>query len=121
MRKLEVPLCGHGTLAAAAAVFRDTYEGAEGPTAIRFEATSGKFLIARKVEEDHVEIDLDSETSEALSVEEDVKLQAVLAKALGENVPVRYTGCIGVQNMLPASISDCRIYNKNKNKNIVIL
>jgi len=90
--KLEVPLCGHGTLAAAAAVFRDTYGGAEGSTAIRFEATSGKFLVARKVEEDRVEIEIDSETSEALSVEEDVKLRAVLAKALGENVPVRYTG-----------------------------
>jgi len=90
--KLEVPLCGHGTLAAAAAVFRDTYGGAEGPTAIRFEATSGKFLVARKVEEDRVEIEIDSETSEALSVEEDVKLRAVLAKALGEDVPVRYTG-----------------------------
>jgi PhzF family phenazine biosynthesis protein len=90
--KLEARLCGHGTLAAAGAVFRGTREDAEGPTAIRFEATSGKFLVARKVEENHVEIDLDSETSEALSAEEDAKLRGVLIKALGKNVPVRYTG-----------------------------
>jgi PhzF family phenazine biosynthesis protein len=91
--ELEVPLCGHGTLAAAAAVFRNAEgAGAEDLTEIRFEATSGKFLIARKVEEDHVEIELDSETSEELSVEEDIELRGVLAKALGKNVPVRYTG-----------------------------
>ena len=90
--KLELPLCGHGTLAAAAAVFRGAYGGTEGLSAIRFEATSGRFLIARKVEEDRIEIDLDSETSEALPTEEDVKLRGILTKALGKNVPVKYTG-----------------------------
>jgi predicted PhzF superfamily epimerase YddE/YHI9 len=94
--KFEVALCGHGTLAAAASIFRGARGGAEaeaeGPAAIRFEATSGKFLVARKVEEDRVEIDLDSETAEALSVEEDAKLRGVLAKALGKDVPLKYTG-----------------------------
>ena len=90
--KLEAPLCGHGTLAAAAAVFRGAHGGAEEPSAIRFEATSGRFLIARKVEEDRIEIDLDSGTSEALSTEEDVKLRGILTKALGKDIPVRYTG-----------------------------
>jgi PhzF family phenazine biosynthesis protein len=90
--KLEAPLCGHGTLAAAAAAFRGTHGGAEGPSAIRFEATSGRFLIARKVEEDRIEIDLDSGTLEALSTEEDVKLRGILTKALGKNIPVKYTG-----------------------------
>jgi hypothetical protein len=56
-----------------------------------FEATSHQFLVERKVEEDRVEIEIDSETLEAPSAEEDVKLRAVLAKALGVNVPVRYT------------------------------
>ena len=84
--EIEVSLCGHGTIAAAAAVFR----GAEDLTEVRFEAASGKFLVARKVEEDRIEIDLDSETSEKLSIEEDVKIRGVLAKALG--VPVKYTG-----------------------------
>jgi PhzF family phenazine biosynthesis protein len=91
--EIEVPLCGHGTLAAAAALFRGTHGAcAEGLTEIRFEATSGKFPVARKVEENRVEIELDSETSEELSVEEDIELRGVLAKALGKNVPVRYTG-----------------------------
>ena len=90
--EIEVPLCGHGTLAAAAAVFRDVGRGAEDATAIRFQATSGKFLIAHKVEEDRIEIDLDSEMSVALSMEEDIKVRGVLTKALGKDVPVRYTG-----------------------------
>ncbi|KAN0113814.1 hypothetical protein V8E52_007286 [Russula decolorans] len=92
--EIEVALCGHGTIAAAAAVFRGADGvGAEDLTEIRFEATSGKFLVARKVEEDRIEIDLDSETSEELSIEEDIKIRGVLAKALGKNVPVKYTGC----------------------------
>lgn len=92
-RETEVPLCGHGTLAAATAVFRGVDSaGAEDLTELRFEATSGKFLVARKVEEDRVEIELDSETSEELSVEEDIELRGILAKALGKDVPVRYTG-----------------------------
>jgi PhzF family phenazine biosynthesis protein len=91
--EIEVALCGHGTIAAAAAVFRGADGvGAEDLTEIRFEATSGKFLVARKVEEDRIEIDLDSETSEELSIEEDIKIRGVLAKALGKNVPVKYTG-----------------------------
>jgi PhzF family phenazine biosynthesis protein len=90
--ELEVPLCGHGTLAAAATIFRGWHGGVDGLSTIRFEATSGRFLIARKVEEDRIEIDLDSETSEALSMEEDIKLRGVLTKALGKNVPVKYTG-----------------------------
>jgi len=85
--EIEVLLCGHGTIAAAAAVFRG-----EDLTEIRFEATSGKFLVARKVEEGRIEIDLDSETSEELSVEEDIKIRGVVAKALGKDIPVKYTG-----------------------------
>jgi predicted PhzF superfamily epimerase YddE/YHI9 len=91
--QIEVLLCGHGTIAAAAAVFRgEDGAGAGDLTEIRFEATSGKFLVARKVEEDHIEVDLDSETSEGLSIEEDIKIRGILAKALGKNVPVKYTG-----------------------------
>jgi predicted PhzF superfamily epimerase YddE/YHI9 len=94
--QVEAPLCGHGTLAAAASIFRGARGDAESdlkcPAAIRFEATSGRFVIARKVEEDHIEIDLDSETAEGLSAEEDAKLRGVLSKALGKDVPVKYTG-----------------------------
>jgi hypothetical protein len=83
--KLEQPPCVY-------AVFRSARGGTGGPTAVRFEATSHKFLVERKVEEDRIEIEIDSETLEALSTEEDVKLRAVLAKALGVYVPVRHTG-----------------------------
>ncbi|KAI9450946.1 hypothetical protein F5148DRAFT_567064, partial [Russula earlei] len=90
--ELEVPLCGHGTLAAAATVLPCGGEGAEERTTIRFEAMSGKFLVAQRVEEGRIEIELDSETSVALSAEEDSKLREVLSKALGKDIPVRYTG-----------------------------
>jgi PhzF family phenazine biosynthesis protein len=91
--ELEVSLCGHGTLAAAAAVFRGTDGAGAGElTEIRFEATSGKFLVARKVEEDRIEIEFDSDSSEELTVEEDITLRETLAKALGKNVAVKYTG-----------------------------
>lgn len=91
--ELETSLCGHGTLAAAAAVFRGK-DGADASelTEIRFEATSGRSLVARKLEEGRIEIELDSELSEELSVEEDIELRGILAKALGTNVTVRYTG-----------------------------
>ncbi len=89
--ELEAPLCGHGTLAAAAAVLHGA-EGARGPTTIRFEAQSGKFLVARRVEEGRVEIDLDAGRSEALAGAEDAQLRGVLARALGKHVRVKYTG-----------------------------
>jgi len=89
--ELEVPLCGHGTLAAAAAVFRN-FKGVQGPTTIRFEAPTGKFLVARQVEEGRVEIDLDAGRSEALVGAEEAQLREVLARALGKHVCVKYTG-----------------------------
>ncbi|KAH9173986.1 Diaminopimelate epimerase-like protein [Lactarius sanguifluus] len=86
--EVEVPLCGHGAVAAAASVLH----GAEGPSAIRFEAPTGKFLIARRVEEGRIEIDLDAGRSEALVGAEDAQLRGVFARALGEDVRVTYTG-----------------------------
>jgi len=92
--KVEVRLCGHGTLAAAGVVFHGHVASgvAEDCTTIRFEAMSGRSVVARKVEGDRIEIELDSETSEELSGGEDIKLRKVLSNALGENVPVSYTG-----------------------------
>ncbi|KAI9453694.1 Diaminopimelate epimerase-like protein [Lactarius psammicola] len=89
--EIEAPLCGHGTLVAAAGVFHSA-EGARGPTTIRFEAPTGKFLIARRVEGGRVEIDLDAGRSEALVGAEDAQLREVLARALGKHVRVKYTG-----------------------------
>jgi len=93
--EIEAPLCGHGTLAAAAAVFRTAAtatKGAPCPTKIRFEAPTGKFLVARQVEEGRVEIDLDAGRAEALVGAEDAQLREVLARALGKHVRVKYVG-----------------------------
>jgi PhzF family phenazine biosynthesis protein len=87
----EARLCGHGTLAAAAAVFRSA-KSAQDPTAIRFEARTGKHLVARQVEDGCVEIDLDAGRAEALVGAEDAQLREVLVRALGKDVRVTYTG-----------------------------
>ena len=87
----EVRLCGHGTLAAAAAVFRSA-KGAQDLTTLRFEARTGKLLVARQVEDGRVEIDLDAGRAEALVGAEDAHLRDVLARALGNGVRVKYTG-----------------------------
>jgi len=84
--EMEVPLCGHGTVVAAATVFRS----APSTTAIRFEAPTGKVLVARQVEDGRVEIDLDAERGEALVGAEDAQVRDVLARALGKDVPVKY-------------------------------
>ena len=85
----EVRLCGHGTLAAAATVFRSAKGTLD---TIRFEARTGKFLVARQVEDGCVEIDLDAGRAEALVGAEDAHLRDVLAWALGKDVCVKYTG-----------------------------
>ncbi|KAH8997883.1 Diaminopimelate epimerase-like protein [Lactarius hatsudake] len=89
--EIEVPLCGHGAVAAAASVLHGA-EDAQSPIAIRFEAPTGKFLIARRVEEGRIEIDLDAGRSEALVGAEDAQLRGVFARALGEHVRVTYIG-----------------------------
>ena len=88
---IEAPLCGHGTLAAAAVLFRSA-KGAQGLTTIRFEAPTGKVLVARLVEDGRVEIDLDAGRTEALVGAEDAQLRDVLTRALGKDVRVKYTG-----------------------------
>ncbi|KAI9435249.1 Diaminopimelate epimerase-like protein [Lactarius indigo] len=89
--EIEVPLCGHGTVVAAASVLHGA-EGSGGPSAIRFEAPTGKFLIARRVEEGRIELDLDAGRSEALVGEDEAQLRGVLTRALGKHVRVTYTG-----------------------------
>jgi PhzF family phenazine biosynthesis protein len=88
--EIEAPLCGHGTLAAAGALFRST--NLKGVNTIRFEARTGKLLVARRVEDARIEIDLDAGRVEALVGVEDTELREVLARALGKDVRVKYTG-----------------------------
>ena len=87
----ELRICGHGTLAAAAAMFYSA-KGTQSLSTIRYEAPTGKFLVARQVEDGRVEIDLDAERAEALIGAEDAQLREVLVRALGKDVRVKYTG-----------------------------
>jgi len=87
----EARLCGHGTLAAAAAIFRSA-KGSRCPTTIRFKARTGKVLVARQVEDGRVEIDLDAGRAEALVGAEDAQIRELMARALGKDVRVKYTG-----------------------------
>jgi len=86
----EVRLCGHGTLAAAAAAA--FHSSSNGVTTIRFEARTGQILVARQVEDGRVEIDLDAERAEELVGTEDELVRDVLARALGKDVRVKYAG-----------------------------
>ena len=87
----EVRLCGHGMLAAAAAVFRSA-KGAQDLTTTRFEERTGKFLIARQVEDGRVEINLDAGRAGELVGAEDAHLCDVLTRGLNKDVCVKYTG-----------------------------
>jgi predicted PhzF superfamily epimerase YddE/YHI9 len=87
----QARLCGHGTFAAAAAVFRSA-KGAQGLTAIQFEARTGKYLVARQVEDGCVEIDLDAGHAEALVGAEEARMREVLERVFGKDVHVKYTG-----------------------------
>ena len=88
--ELEIQLCGHGTLAAAGALFSGT--NLKGVSAIRFEAHSGKIIIARQMEDARVEIELDAERAEPLVGVEDTQMRGVLARSLGKDVCVKYVG-----------------------------
>jgi PhzF family phenazine biosynthesis protein len=88
--EIEIPICGHGTLAVAGVLFRST--DLKGVGAIRFEARTGKLLIARQVEDGRIEIDLDAGRAEALVGADDAQMREVLARALGKDLRVKYTG-----------------------------
>jgi predicted PhzF superfamily epimerase YddE/YHI9 len=88
--EIESPLCGHGALAAAGALFRGT--NLKGVSTIRFEARTGKLVVARQVEDARVEIDLDVGRAEPLVGAEDAELREVLVRALGKDVCVKYAG-----------------------------
>lgn len=52
----------------------------------------GKYLVARQVEDDCVEIDLDAGRAEALVGAEVAQLREVFVRALGKDARVKYAG-----------------------------
>ena len=90
----EVPICGHGTLAASGLLFSEPTLLPSSVTTISFRAASGAVLTAQK-DGDWVEIKLASTIVQPPSHEVEGKIRAVLKKALGEDAPVTYLGLGG--------------------------
>ncbi|VDC02962.1 unnamed protein product [Peniophora sp. CBMAI 1063] len=90
---LEPGLCGHATLATAAALFADPARVPSEVDTLYFHATNG-VIVARKAEEGRVEIAIAAGRLEPLAVEDPraVGLRAALARALGPDVKVEFMG-----------------------------
>ncbi|KAI0070480.1 Diaminopimelate epimerase-like protein [Panus rudis PR-1116 ss-1] len=86
----EVPLCGHGTLAAAGAIF-NLGMVPETVVALEFRTKSGVSLTAKRVE-DRVEITLPAGIVDEVTGEEGERLKSIIRKALGDDVNVRFVG-----------------------------
>ncbi|KZV63002.1 Diaminopimelate epimerase-like protein [Peniophora sp. CONT] len=88
---LEPGLCGHATLASAAALFADSARVPEDVDTIYFHAKNG-VVVARKAEEGRVEIALAAGRHEPLPAEDPraVELRAALARAIGPEVKIEF-------------------------------
>ncbi|KAJ7492096.1 hypothetical protein FB451DRAFT_1216961 [Mycena latifolia] len=87
----EVPLCGHGTMAAARAIFARGLV-ADSVETIEFHTASAGVMRARKVGAEGIQIRLPAGTLAAVSAEEVPKITAALGKAFGRDVSVKYIG-----------------------------
>ncbi|KAJ7249765.1 hypothetical protein B0H12DRAFT_689788 [Mycena haematopus] len=86
----EVRICGHGTLAAAEAIFR-RLEPVNNVTTIEFETLSGT-LKAHRVD-DQISMDLPAGTTVVASAEETAVVEDVFARALAKpRVNIQYVG-----------------------------
>ena len=84
----EVPICGHGTLAAAKVLFEQPAVIATGAHTIHFKTSNGNTLKAVKLEDGFIEIDLPSAVLGVLSDDEKIKLKTSVDKAFGRNVVI---------------------------------
>ena len=84
----EVPICGHGTLAAAKVLFEQPAVIATGAHTIHFKTSNGNTLKAVKLEDGFIEIDLPSAVLGVLSADEKSKLKTSVDKAFGRNVVI---------------------------------
>ncbi|KAJ7216306.1 hypothetical protein GGX14DRAFT_441086 [Mycena pura] len=88
----EVSICGHGTLAAAEAIFRRLNPAGD-VSRLEFDSKSGR-LTAERVE-DKIRIELPAATTVPASAEETLAIEGVFARALGKpgkSVGIRYAG-----------------------------
>ncbi len=85
---LEVPICGHGTLAAAKAVF-DLPEGAaSGKEIIRFKNFYGNTLEASKRKDGWIEIAIPSTVPGDIDADEKKRLKEFVDRAFGRDIKV---------------------------------
>ncbi|THH13978.1 hypothetical protein EW146_g6303 [Bondarzewia mesenterica] len=88
----EVPMCGHGTLAAAQAILTQGSLVSQSVTTLRFVSSKGRVAVARRVEDSKIEIALDAGSVTEVTGADAAKLRTVLARALGEDIEIRFTG-----------------------------
>jgi len=90
---IEIPICGHGTLAAAKAVFTRHGLVSEKVEVIEFLTVSHGVVTARKIDGGWIEIQLPSTIVEELSLDEKNGLQPMVAKAFGkDSIAVNFIG-----------------------------
>ena len=87
---VEVP-CGHATLASAGLLFAEPDLLPETVTSISFCGRSGVTLVARK-EGEWISISLSSTAVSPLPEDLADRAQAVIGKAVGEDIPLRFVG-----------------------------
>jgi len=85
--KQELPLCGHGTLAAAKAVF-DRDDVSDDTEVIEFHTATRGIMTARRRQGAFIEIELPSGTSVEVSVEEQARISKLVARAAGREVTI---------------------------------
>ncbi|KAJ7919290.1 hypothetical protein B0H13DRAFT_2249756 [Mycena leptocephala] len=87
----EIPLCGHGTMAAARGIFERGLV-ADSVEVIEFHTLTAGIMRARRVGKDGIEIRLPSGTLTDLPSEESPKITAALVKAFGRDLKIKYLG-----------------------------
>ncbi|KDQ63144.1 hypothetical protein JAAARDRAFT_168655 [Jaapia argillacea MUCL 33604] len=92
----EIPLCGHGTMAASKVIFDSPTLSAGNVSVIKFQTRTGGTVTAKKVDGGQIEISLPSTTLRALGSEEEKRVRAVITRALGkESVSINYMAAGG--------------------------
>lgn len=88
----EVPLCGHGTIAAAGAIWDEHGMVPEDVDTLEFHAASGAMLKVHRGDGRWYEIHLPAGDVEPVSEAEWAHLAGLVSKAMGKEVHVRFIG-----------------------------
>ncbi len=85
----EIPLCGHGTIAASKAIFASPEVQAKGIHTVHFKTILGATLKAVRLDDGFIEIELPASEIESAAPEVQAKVKSHLDKALGRDVRVK--------------------------------